>query len=130
LYEEGTGLKSIAALSRTSRNSVKKYIRKRHSLDISYEEFRQRSDSDLYEVFFITGSSSASLPHMEELEAMMPDICKELGKKGMTTLKQLDKYREIHPEGYGLTPFRSGSRCKSSQTQRQGLGRKRSQVNL
>ena len=106
LYEERTGLKSIAALSRTSRNSVKKYIRKWNTLDMSYEEFRQRSDKELYELFCITEKPSPALPRMEELESMMPEICKELGKKGMTTLIQWDKYRKHHPEGYGLTQFR------------------------
>jgi transposase len=43
---------------------------------------------------------------MEVLEGLLPDICKELGKKGMTTLLQWDNYRKSHPDGYGLTQFR------------------------
>ena len=42
----------------------------------------------------------------EELESLLPSICKELGKRGMTTLKQWDKYISEHPDGYGLTQFR------------------------
>jgi len=37
LYEERTGLKVIAALSRTSRTTVKKYIHKWNTLDMSHE---------------------------------------------------------------------------------------------
>lgn len=40
LYEDQTGLKTIAALSRTSRNTVKKYVRKWNSLGMSYEIFQ------------------------------------------------------------------------------------------
>jgi transposase len=43
---------------------------------------------------------------MEALEILLPDICKELGRKGMTTLIQWDNYRKNHPDGYGLTQFR------------------------
>ncbi|MDR2732462.1 MAG: IS21 family transposase [Fibromonadaceae bacterium] len=106
LYEECTGLKSISALSRTSRNTVKKYIQKWNTLDMSYEEFRCRSDSELHALFCIPLEPAACNPRMEALEGLMPNICKELGKKGMTSLIQWDLYRKSHPDGYGLTQFR------------------------
>ena len=106
LYEEHTALKAIAALSRTSRTTVKKYIHKWNLLDMSYEDFRVRSDSELHELFCVPAVPSAPNPRLEVLEGLMPDICKELGKKGMTTLIQWDQYRERHPDGYGLTQFR------------------------
>jgi transposase len=73
---------------------------------MNYEEFRQRSDSALHELFCVTEEPSAPNPRLETLEGLMPDICKELGKKGMTTLIQWDKYRKSNPDGYGLTQFR------------------------
>lgn len=106
LYEEQTGLKTIAALSRTSRNTVKKYVRKWNSLGMSYEIFQQKSDSELYELFCVPEASEVSNPRLEELDRLMPEICKALSKKGMTTLQQWDKYRAVHPDGYGLTQFR------------------------
>ena len=106
LYEEQTGLKTIATMARTSRNTVKKYIHKWNSLGISYDDFQQKSDSELHGIFCIPVQSTPSNPRVEELERLMPDICKELGNKGMTTLHQWDKYRESHPDGYGLTQFR------------------------
>jgi transposase len=45
-------------------------------------------------------------PRLAELESLLPDICRELGRKGMTTLKQWEKYISAHPSGYGLTQFR------------------------
>lgn len=106
LYEDQTGLKTIAALSRTSRNTVKKYVRKWNSLGMSYEIFQQKSDSELYELFCVPEASKVSNPRLEELDRLMPEICKALSKKGMTTLQQWDKYRAVHPDGYGLTQFR------------------------
>jgi transposase len=106
LYEEQTGLKTISVMARTSRNTVKKYIRKWNSLSISYEEFHGKSDSALHHLFCIPDQPLASSPRLEALDRLMLSIIKELGKKGMTTLEQWDRYRETHPDGYGLTQFR------------------------
>ncbi len=106
LYEEQTGLKTIAVHSRTSRNTVKKYIRKWNSIDMSYETFQQKSDAELHDLFCIEECPSTSNPRLEELDRLMPEICKSLSKRGMTTLQQWNKYRESHPDGYGLTQFR------------------------
>jgi transposase len=106
LYEEQTGLKTIAVMSRTSRNTVNKYIQKWNTLDMSYETFQQKSEAELHDLFCVREWSTPSNPRMEELDDLMPDICKELSKRGMTTLQQWDKYRESHSDGYGLTQFR------------------------
>jgi len=106
LYEEQTGLKTIAVMARTSRNTVKKYIQKWNTLGLSYETFQQKSEAELHDLFCVRAESVSSNPRMEELDSLMPEICKELSKRGMTTLQQWDKYRESHPNGYGLTQFR------------------------
>jgi transposase len=106
LYEEQTGIKAIAGLARTSRNSVKKYIHKWNTLDMSYEDFRQHSDAELYTLFCVKAEREVPNPRMETLESLMPEICRALSKKGMTTLQQWVKYNKEHPDGYGLTQFR------------------------
>jgi transposase len=106
LYEERTGLKTIAVLVRTSRTTVKKYIHTWNTLDMSYEEFQRRSDSELHALFCVPKRSCIANPRLEAFEQLLPVICKELSKKGMTTLIQWNKYRENHPDGYGLTHFR------------------------
>mgnify|MGYP003623290415 CR=1 FL=1 len=105
LYEEQTGLKTISAMARTSRITVKKYIHKWNSLKMPYEEFQSKSDAELHDLFCVPGSMSQPNPRLEELECLMPDICKELEHKGATTLQQWDKYRKNYPDGYGLTQF-------------------------
>ena len=106
LYEEQTGLKTISVMARTSRNTVKKYIRKWNTLSMSYEEFQGKSDAALHSLFCVPLLRVSTNPRLEELERLMPSIIKELGKKGMTTLEQWDRYRATHPDGYGLTQFR------------------------
>ncbi|MDR2149112.1 MAG: IS21 family transposase [Tannerella sp.] len=106
LYEEQTGIKTIAALARTSRNSVKKYIHKWQTLDMSYDNFQRHSDSELYAIFCVKEESKVPNTRLDLLEKLLPDICKSLNKKGMTTLILWQKYRREHPDGYGLTQFR------------------------
>lgn len=106
LYEARTGLKPIAGMVHISRNTIKKYIHTWNSLDMSFEEFISKSDAELHELFCISHQPSVPNPRREELQALLPDICKALSKKGMTTLKQWQAYIEKHPDGYGLTQFR------------------------
>ena len=107
LYEDRIGLKTISTMARTSRNTVKKYINKWNSLGLSYDDFQGKSDSELNELFCVSAKRSSSNPRLEELEELLPGICKDLGKKGMTTLKQWEKYISEHPSGYALTQFRT-----------------------
>ena len=75
-------------MSHISRNTVKKYIRIWNSLSMSYEEFQRKSDAELNRTFCVLERDLCSNPRMEELEEKLPSICKELSKRGMTTLKQ------------------------------------------
>lgn len=106
LYEDRRGLKTIAEMARTSRNTVKKYVSRWNTLDLSYDEFQRKSDAELNELFCVLDSPVISNPRMDALVALMPRICKEMGKKGMTSQKQWEWYKSQHPDGYALTQFR------------------------
>jgi Transposase and inactivated derivatives len=106
LYEDRVGLKTIAVMVCISRNTVKKYIHIWNKLKISYDDFAGKSDAELHELFCVTGDPAAVNPRMEEFMSLLPDMSKELSKKGMTTLKLWQKYIEEHPGGYGITQFR------------------------
>lgn len=47
LYADRVGLRAISELARTSRNTVKKYVTKWNTLNLSYEEFIAKSDAEL-----------------------------------------------------------------------------------
>lgn len=106
LYTERVGLRAIAEMARTSRNTVKKYVNIWNSLSLSYEEFIAKSDSELYSLFCVVESVTEPDPRMDALEAMLPSASKEMCKKGMTSQKQWEVYRATHPDGYSLTQFR------------------------
>ncbi len=53
LYTERVGLRAIAELSRTFRNTVKKYVNKWNALSMTYEAFLAKSDAELYSLFCI-----------------------------------------------------------------------------
>lgn len=105
LYQDRHGLKAISRMAPASRTTVKKYIRKWNALDISYEDFLRKNDNELYELFCVSASSVRVEPRMEELDKLLPGICKDLGRKGMTIKMQWNKYKLEHPGGYGMTRF-------------------------
>lgn len=106
LYEDRVGLKTISVMVCISRNTVKKYIHKWNSLNMSYDELVKKSDAELHELFCVSSDPGAVNPRMEELMSLLPELSKELSKKGMTTLKLWQKYIGEHPGGYGITQFR------------------------
>lgn len=106
LYTDRVGLRAIAELARTSRNTVKKYVTKWNTLNLSYEEFLAKSDAELYELFCVVDPPAPPNPRLEVLESLLPSVCKELCKTGMTSQKQWERYIALHPDGYGITQFR------------------------
>lgn len=105
LYEDQTGLKTIAVMARTSRNTIKKYIAVYRTLGINYAELQAKSDAELHTLFCVKETPVPN-PRMEALEERLPAVVKSLNKKGMTTLKQWQEYIKECPQGYGLTQFR------------------------
>ena len=105
LYTARVGLRAIAEMARTSRNTVKKYVTKWNELSLSYEEFMSKSDAELYALFCVDGTPVELTPRLAALEAFLPSASKELTRPGMTGKKQWQRYRELHPDGYGLTQF-------------------------
>lgn len=103
LYTERVGLRTIAEMAHTSRNTVKKYVNKWNTLSLTYEEFLSKSDADLYALFCIEEVPEASNPRTDALEAFLPLASKEMARKGMTSHKQWERYRAAYPDEYSLT---------------------------
>lgn len=107
LYEDRIGLKTISTMARTSRNTVKKHISKWNTLGISYEEFQSKSDAELNILFCIPEDATPPNPRREELESLLPSICKELGKRGMTTPKRIERADLLILDDFGMQTFDS-----------------------
>ena len=79
LYTDRVGLRAIAEMARTSRNTVKKYVNKWNTLSLTYKEFLSKSDAELYALFCIEETPVESNPRIDALEAFLPSASKEMG---------------------------------------------------
>ena len=105
LYCQGTGIKTIHGMVGTSRNTIKKYVRIWNGLDIDFEAFSAKSDSELSIIFTTPVAKIHSSPRMQELEPLLPELCKRLKKKGMTRELLYKEYLERYPDGYSRSSF-------------------------
>lgn len=99
---QGKGTKSICKLLEVSCNTTKRYLQIFYSLGISYEEFSKKSDSDL---IFTSPQKIYKSSRYLELESLLPRICKQLKRKGVTRDMLHKEYIEQHPGGYGRSRF-------------------------
>lgn len=49
-YAQGKGIKAMSSMLSISRNTIKKYLQKFQTLDLSYEEALELSDSEVAEL--------------------------------------------------------------------------------
>lgn len=110
LYCYGTAVKAMATMVRTSRNTIKKYIRIWNTLGLSYDEFCTKSDEELALLFSVKVSTAAPNPRLEELELLLPGYCKKLSRRGVTTTQLHQEYLAAHPDGYSISQFRANIR--------------------
>jgi transposase len=104
LYGQGKGTKSINSMLGVSRNTIKKYLHIFHTSGMSYEKFFSMSDSELALLFQVNKSPVATQKQLD-LEAMLPGLCKQLKRKGVTREQLHRQYLETHPDGYGRSRF-------------------------
>jgi transposase len=103
LYSEGKSKLQISEHTGSSRNTIKKYIRIYESLDLQYSEVEKLSNGKLTELFCI--DERAPNDRTQALLSLLPQIEKELKRKGMTKSKQWKIYIQSHPDGFKFTRF-------------------------
>lgn len=114
LYSQGKGTKAIASMLCISRNTVKKYLQIYHSSGIGYDEFSQKDDMELKDMFQVYAHSEKSERQIV-LEGLLPGICKELKKKGVTREMLYKEYLSKYPDGYSSSRFNGFIRLYSEQ---------------
>jgi transposase len=100
LYGQGKGTKAINSMLGVSRNTIKKYLHIFHSSGMSYDSFFGMSDNELSSLFQVN-KSPASTQKQLDLESMLPLLCKQLKRKGVTREHLHKQYLEQHPDGFG-----------------------------
>jgi transposase len=104
LYGQGKGTKSINSMLGVSRNTIKKYLHIFHTTEMSYEKFFSMSDNELSLLFQVSKSPAPSQRQLD-LELLLPHLCKQLKRKGVTREQLHKQYLEQHPDGYGRSRF-------------------------
>lgn len=104
LYTQGTSKKKISELTGSSRNTVKKYIQKFHREHLTFSQISEMTEHDLEQLF---GSVEPVVKdaRLEQLQALLPEMEKQLKRKGMTILLLFEAYKQQYPSGYGITQF-------------------------
>lgn len=108
LHHEGYGSKKICSLTAVSRNTVRRYLAQFKSSGLCFEDFVGYSDQQVSDLFM--AESARVIPsgsRQEVLNGLLPDISKALKQKGMTVIRQWDKYIVKHPDGYQRSQFQA-----------------------
>jgi transposase len=108
LYTEGVNKNAIAERLGLLRNTVKKYIRLFLACDKSLEELDPLSDGALEQMFLdmVPRNEIEDDPRHSALRSFFPEMAKALKRKGVTKQQQWGRYRELNPDGYGLSQFK------------------------
>lgn len=104
LFTLGKSNVQISDQTGSSRNTVKKYIRKFLLEKMTYDELSSISDTEL-EVLFVCVESPDKGPRYEQLQGMLADLEKRFKQKGVTIDMLWKLYRGFHPDGFGHTQF-------------------------
>lgn len=104
LHNEGKTKLQISELCRSSRNTVKKYLRVYEREQMLWSDVQAMNDYRL-SMLFNEDENRAPTERLQALTAMFPDIEKALKRRGMTRTKQWEEYLIKHPDGFKFTSF-------------------------
>lgn len=104
LYTQGTSKKKISELTAASRNTVKKYIAKFCVQRLTYDVIAEMNDHDL-ELLFGYVEPVSEDKRLAHLQSLLPQMEKDLKRKGVTILLLFEQYKKEYPDGYGITQF-------------------------
>ncbi|MDR0865249.1 MAG: IS21 family transposase [Candidatus Symbiothrix sp.] len=105
LHGQGNGSRSISSKIGLVRNTVKKYLDIFRSSGMDYDTFFKLSDSEVAKMFNVSENRYVRSERLETLESLLPGLCKQLKRKGVTREELYKEYREKHPQGYGISSF-------------------------
>ncbi|WP_080059213.1 IS21 family transposase [Spirosoma aerolatum] len=104
LFSQGRSKLSIATQIGVSRNTVKRYLTALAASGLTYEDIRTLTDKDLEDLFGKTPEPKLD-PRLTILQAYLPQVDKELKRKGVTRLMLWEAYRNDHSDGFHYTQF-------------------------
>jgi predicted transcriptional regulator len=108
LYTEGVSKTAIAERLGLPRNTIKKYIRLFLASGKAHSDLDQMSDGKLEQLFLdmVPRKEMDDDPRYKTLLSFFPEVERSLKRKGVTKEQLWNRYRELHPDGYGLSQFK------------------------
>jgi transposase len=103
LRNNGVSLETISETVKSSRNTVKKYLRLAQQRGLPFEELSTKEDHELEKIF--TEPSHVTKQRYEQLEELFPKIKGELKITGVTRWTLWGEYKALYPDGYSYTQF-------------------------
>jgi transposase len=104
-YTQGTSKKQISEITGVSRNTLKRYINRFILLRLTYEHITSLSDHEL-EKLFIEPAPKLPDERFERLQQLLPDIEKQMSRKGVTLLQLWEQYHANNIPAYQYTQFK------------------------
>src|SRR5210317_271106 len=96
-FHKGLSKSQISFHSGMSRNTIKKYIHKYRSLNLTYDQFQEKTDHELSQIFgtFLKAEPSERYKILEKRFAKME---KDLTKKEYNLKDAHEDYLKEHPD--------------------------------
>lgn len=107
LHCQGEGLRAISLATGTSRRTVREYIRKFLSLQLTFQDAEHLDDLKLHDLFF-PSEKNRNVPdpnRLDRLQALLPELMKISRQRGMTLQRLWGYYLQKDPFGYSRTRF-------------------------
>lgn len=104
LFTQGKSKKHISEMTASSRNTVKKYIHKFIQERITYDVINDMSDHELDKMFGYI-EPPVKDDRYGQLQLLLPELEKQMKRKGMTITVLWEQYNKLYPCGYGVTQF-------------------------
>lgn len=103
LRENGAALQTISKAVKSSRNTVRKYLRLIEVKGYTYDELLTKEDHELEAL--LNDPDEKSKRRYDELEVLFPYFKKELKRTGVTRWTLWGEYKNKCPDGYSYSHF-------------------------
>lgn len=104
-YASGKGTKTISSMLNVSRNTVKKYLQIYQKSQLAIDQVLSLDDASLFCMFQEKEKPPVANERYDALQALLPEYCKRLKKKGVTRQMLHQEYLGLHPDGYARSRF-------------------------
>src|SRR3954451_20914326 len=104
-HTQGTSKKQTSVITGIARNTIKRYIGRFIFLRITYEDVALLSDHEL-EKLFVEPNPKLPDERFDRLQQLLPDIEKQMSRKGITLLQLWEQYAAANAPAYQYTQFK------------------------